>query len=259
MSRDRFWGTPLPVWRNDADPSRMVCVGSLAELQELSGVDLADPHRPYVDEVTFTRAGEDGTYRRVPQVIDAWFDSGAMPFAQFGAPYRNADIARAAYPADFICEAIDQTRGWFYSLMAVGTLVNDENAYRTVLCLGHILAEDGRKMSKHLGNILEPIPLMERHGADAVRWFMLCTRLAVVVAAGRAQGARRDRVEGAAHLLVGGVVPVAVRARKPLGARAIGGDPDACSTGGRCPRCTGSPPRSTRRWRTSTPPAPGGP
>jgi isoleucyl-tRNA synthetase len=175
LSRDRFWGTPLPVWRNDADPSRMVCVGSLAELQELSGVDLADPHRPFVDEVTFTRDGEEGTYRRVPQVIDAWFDSGAMPFAQFGAPYRNADIARASYPADFICEAIDQTRGWFYSLMAIGTLVNDENAYRTVLCLGHILAEDGRKMSKHLGNILEPIPLMERHGADAVRWFMLCT------------------------------------------------------------------------------------
>jgi isoleucyl-tRNA synthetase len=175
LSRDRYWGTPLPIWRNDADPNRMVCVGSLAELKELSGVDLDDPHRPFVDDVTFELPGEDGVYRRVPQVIDAWFDSGSMPFAQFGAPYRNEPQARAAYPADFICEAIDQTRGWFYSLMAVGTLVVDKSSYRNVVCLGHILAEDGRKMSKHLGNILEPMPLMDRHGADALRWFMLCT------------------------------------------------------------------------------------
>jgi isoleucyl-tRNA synthetase len=174
LSRDRYWGTPLPVWRNDVDPSRVICIGSLSELHELSGVELADPHRPFVDDVTFELAGVEGTYRRVPQVIDAWFDSGSMPFAQFGAPHRNADLARAAYPADFICEAIDQTRGWFYTLMAVGTLVNDASSYKTVLCLGHILAEDGRKMSKHLGNILEPMPLMDRHGADALRWFMLC-------------------------------------------------------------------------------------
>ena len=175
LSRDRYWGTPLPVWRNDADPSKLVCVGSLAELHERSGVELADPHRPFVDDVTFAVDGEDGTYRRVPQVIDAWFDSGSMPFAQFGAPYRNKDEADAAYPADFICEAIDQTRGWFYSLMAVGTLVFDQSSYRNVVCLGHILAEDGRKMSKHLGNILEPISLMDRHGADALRWFMACS------------------------------------------------------------------------------------
>ncbi len=175
LSRDRFWGTPLPIWRNDEDPSRMICVGSLAELQQLSGVELDDPHRPFVDDVTFAVEGEPGTYRRVPQVIDAWFDSGSMPFAQFGAPYRNADEARAAYPADFICEAIDQTRGWFYSLMAVGTLVFGESSYRNVVCLGHILAEDGRKMSKHLGNILEPISLMDESGADALRWFMACS------------------------------------------------------------------------------------
>ena len=117
--------------------------------------------------------GEEGTYRRVRQVIDAWYDSGSMPFAQWGAPHRNKAEFEAAYPAQFICEAIDQTRGWFYTLMAVGTLVFDQSSYENVLCLGHILAEDGRKMSKHLGNILEPIPLMDRHGADAVRWFML--------------------------------------------------------------------------------------
>jgi isoleucyl-tRNA synthetase len=175
LSRDRYWGTPLPVWRNEADPARLVCVGSLAELRQLSGAELDDPHRPFVDDVTFTLPGEEGTYRRVPQVIDAWFDSGSMPFAQFGAPYRNADAANASYPADFICEAIDQTRGWFYSLMAVGTLVFDRSSYRNVVCLGHILAEDGRKMSKHLGNILEPISLMDRHGADALRWFMACS------------------------------------------------------------------------------------
>ena len=150
-------------------------MGSLAELGELAGKDLSrlDPHRPFVDDVTFTVAGEDGTYRRVPQVIDGWFDSGSMPFAQFGAPQRNAELARDNYPADFICEAIDQTRGWFYTLMAIGTLVFDRSSYKTVLCLGHILAEDGRKMSKHLDNILEPMPLMDRHGADALRWFML--------------------------------------------------------------------------------------
>ncbi|HEX8079730.1 MAG TPA: isoleucine--tRNA ligase [Jatrophihabitans sp.] len=175
LSRDRYWGTPLPIWRNDVDPSRLVCVGSLAELSELTGEDLSrlDPHRPFVDAPTFTLPGVPGVFSRVPQVIDGWFDSGSMPFAQFGAPHRNAELARQNYPADYICEAIDQTRGWFYTLMVIGTLVFGESSYRNVVCLGHILAEDGRKMSKHLGNILEPIPLMDRHGADAVRWFML--------------------------------------------------------------------------------------
>ncbi|HEY2042464.1 MAG TPA: isoleucine--tRNA ligase [Jatrophihabitans sp.] len=175
LSRDRYWGTPLPIWRNDVDPTNLVCVGSLAELSELTGEDLhdLDPHRPFADAPTFTLPGVQGTFRRVPQVIDAWFDSGSMPFAQFGAPHRNAELAAASYPADFICEAIDQTRGWFYTLMVIGTLVFGKNSYRNVICLGHIVAEDGRKMSKHLGNILEPIPLLEQHGADAVRWFML--------------------------------------------------------------------------------------
>ena len=109
----------------------------------------------------------------MPEVIDAWYDSGSMPFAQWGAPHRNAAEFEASYPADYICEAIDQTRGWFYTLMAIGTLVFDRSSYRTVLCLGHILDEDGRKMSKHLGNVLDPFELFERHGADALRWFML--------------------------------------------------------------------------------------
>ncbi|MEV5962492.1 isoleucine--tRNA ligase [Kribbella sp. NPDC051952] len=174
VSRSRYWGTPLPIWRCDED--HQVCVGSLAELGELAGRDLSDsdPHRPYVDDITFDCATCGAEAHRVPEVIDAWYDSGAMPFAQWGYPWVEGSKEKfeQAYPADYICEAIDQTRGWFYTLMAIGTLVFDESSYRNVVCLGHILAEDGRKMSKHLGNILEPLPLMDNHSADAVRWFM---------------------------------------------------------------------------------------
>ena len=179
LSRSRYWGTPLPIWR--CAEGHQTCVGSLAELGDLTGTDQTglDPHRPFVDEITFAcpTEGCGAEARRVPEVIDAWFDSGSMPFAQWGYPHVEGSKERfeAAYPADFICEAIDQTRGWFYTLMAVGTLVFDRSSYVNVLCLGHILAEDGRKMSKHLGNILEPIPLMDEHGADAVRWFMACS------------------------------------------------------------------------------------
>ncbi len=174
LSRNRYWGTPLPIWR--CAESHLTCVGSLAELSELTGADQSDldPHRPYIDDITFTCTA-DGcslTAERVPEVIDAWYDSGSMPFAQYGYPYRNKELFESRYPAQFISEAIDQTRGWFYTLMAVGTLVFDKSSYENVVCLGHILAEDGRKMSKHLGNILQPIPLMDQHGADAVRWFM---------------------------------------------------------------------------------------
>ncbi|MER7399350.1 isoleucine--tRNA ligase [Streptomyces sp. NPDC000151] len=174
LSRNRYWGTPLPIWRCAED--HLTCVGSLAELSELTGTDQTtlDPHRPFIDDVTFgcTHEGCSLEAVRVPEVIDAWYDSGSMPFAQWGYPYRNKDIFEKRYPAQFISEAIDQTRGWFYTLMAVGTLVFDKSSYENVVCLGHILAEDGRKMSKHLGNILQPIPLMDQHGADAVRWFM---------------------------------------------------------------------------------------
>ncbi|WKX69822.1 isoleucine--tRNA ligase [Streptomyces sp. XD-27] len=174
LSRNRYWGTPLPIWR--CAENHLTCVGSRAELTELTGSDQSglDPHRPFIDAVTFTCTAEGCALEavRVPEVIDAWYDSGSMPFAQWGYPYRNKEIFEKRYPAQFISEAIDQTRGWFYTLMAVGTLVFDKSSYENVVCLGHILAEDGRKMSKHLGNTLEPIPLMDQHGADAVRWFM---------------------------------------------------------------------------------------
>ncbi len=175
LSRKRYWGTPLPIWRCEDD--HQVCVGSLAELGQLAGQDLdeLDPHRPFVDDITFGCPTCGKPSHRVPEVIDAWYDSGSMPFAQWGYPWVEGSKERfeQAFPADFICEAIDQTRGWFYSQMAVSTLVFDQSDFKNVLCLGHILAEDGRKMSKHLGNILEPIPLMDQHGADAVRWFMV--------------------------------------------------------------------------------------
>ena len=175
LSRNRYWGTPLPIWR--CTEGHLTAVGSMAELSTLAGRDVedVDPHRPFVDDVQITCPTCGTQAERVPEVIDCWYDSGAMPFAALGYPHRNAEEFTTQYPADFICEAIDQTRGWFYSLMAVGTLVFGKSSYKNVVCLGHILDEDGRKMSKHLGNVLEPIPLMDEHGADAVRWFMLAS------------------------------------------------------------------------------------
>ncbi len=175
MSRTRYWGTPLPLWV--CEDEHVTCAGSLPELSALAGRDLAglDPHRPFVDDVVIACPKCGGPARRVPEVIDTWYDSGSMPFAQLGAPLRHEAEFRAAYPAQFICEAIDQTRGWFYSLMAVGTLVFGQSAYQNVLCLGLIADDRGRKMSKHLGNVLEPIPLMDAHGADALRWFFLAS------------------------------------------------------------------------------------
>jgi isoleucyl-tRNA synthetase len=173
LSRNRYWGTPLPIWRCTVDKDHWQAFGSLEELGEAAGQELSslDPHRPYVDDVVVPCRDCGAEARRVPEVIDGWYDSGAMPFAQVGHPWSGVE---PAYPAQFICEAIDQTRGWFYTLMTVGTLVFDRSSYETVLCLGHILDGEGRKMSKHLGNVLDPFELFERHGADALRWYMLC-------------------------------------------------------------------------------------
>ena len=194
LSRDRFWGTPLPIWR--CPDGHLQCVGSLDELSELAGRDVGgvDPHRPAIDEVTFacpdcagvvagaSAAGsalgdleaalEVPLARRVEPVIDAWFDSGSMPAAQVGYPHRPGSEAAFDFPADFITEAIDQTRGWFYSLLAVNVLVFGEAPYRHVMCLGHIVDADGRKMSKSVGNVIDPWEIINSRGADPLRWWM---------------------------------------------------------------------------------------
>ena len=176
LSRERYWGTPLPLWRCE-DCAEVTAIGSRAELGQHAGRDLSelDPHRPYVDEVTFACAACGGTARRVPEVIDAWYDSGAMPFAQFGYPHVEGSAERFAefFPAQYICEAIDQTRGWFYSLMAISTLLFDRNSYETVLCLGLIVDPEGKKMSTSRGNVVDPWEIIAAHGADALRWRLL--------------------------------------------------------------------------------------
>ena len=174
ISRERYWGTPLPVWR--CENGHAQAFGSRADVSALSGKPLEDPHRPYVDDHVWP-CGECGEQmRRVPEVIDVWFDSGCMPFAQHHAPFENQEKFEAGYPADFICEALDQTRGWFYSLLAVSTLLNDKAPYRDVVCLGLILDENGQKMSKSLGNIVDPWDVITTHGADAFRWYYFTSK-----------------------------------------------------------------------------------
>jgi isoleucyl-tRNA synthetase len=172
LSRERYWGTPLPIWR--AEDGEVVCVGSRAELREL-GADVPDDlHRPYIDEATFERDGK--TFRRVPDLIDVWWDSGCMPFAQWHAPFENEDLFRERFPADYICEALDQTRGWFYSLLAISTMLLGRSSYETVLCLGLILDPEGQKMSKSRGNVVVPWEVLDTHGADAFRWYYFTSK-----------------------------------------------------------------------------------
>ena len=177
LSRDRYWGTPLPVWR--CEQGHTHCVGSARELRELAAGPVPEDlelHRPYVDDVVLACPECGGEMRRVPEVIDAWFDSGSMPFAQWHYPFENVETFRERFPADFIAEAIDQTRGWFYSLLAIATLIEGRSSYKRVLCLGHILDAEGQKMSKSKGNVVRPDDILDVQGADALRWYLFSSQ-----------------------------------------------------------------------------------
>ncbi len=176
FSRERYWGTPLNVW-HCSSCDNYECVGSVDGLRaqsSLSGLTTPlDLHRPYVDEITFACPKCDGKMQRVPEVIDCWFDSGAMPVAQWHYPFENEDKFRQNFPADFICEAVDQTRGWFYSLHAISTLLFNRPCFKNVICLGHVVDAQGEKMSKSKGNVIDPWAVINNYGADALRWYIL--------------------------------------------------------------------------------------
>ncbi|MEA4906598.1 MAG: isoleucine--tRNA ligase [Anaerolineaceae bacterium] len=173
LGRERYWGTPLPVWECK-DCHHQDCIGSVEELSERSGRDLSslDLHRPYVDDVRLRCPECGGSMQRVPELIDVWFDSGSMPVAQWHYPFENEVEFKKQFPADYICEAVDQTRGWFYSLHAISTLLFEQECYRNVICLGLILDGDGQKMSKSRGNVVNPWDVINQHGADAIRWYL---------------------------------------------------------------------------------------
>ncbi len=177
FSRERYWGTPLPVWRCQSC-GNFECIGGINELKNKPGAngfkEPLDMHRPFVDEITFRCCQCGAQMKREPEVIDCWFDSGAMPIAQWHYPFENGSLIKdGRFPADYICEAVDQTRGWFYSLHAISTLLFDQPGFRNVICLGHILDDKGEKMSKAKGNVVAPMAMIDRHGADALRWYCL--------------------------------------------------------------------------------------
>jgi isoleucyl-tRNA synthetase len=176
LSRERYWGTPLPIWRCERSGEHLVAIGSFAELERRCGRAVGDPHRPFVDELTFACELCDGEMHRVAEVIDVWFDSGSMPFAQHHAPFENLERYEQAFPADFVCEALDQTRGWFYSLIAISTLLNDRAPYRNAVCLGLLVDGEGQKMSKSKGNVVVPWEVIDRFGADAFRWYFFTSK-----------------------------------------------------------------------------------
>ena len=171
LSRNRYWGTPLNIW--ECSCGKRHAIGSIEELKSMSKncPEQIELHRPYIDEVTITCPDCGGEMKRVPEVIDCWFDSGAMPFAQWHYPFENKEIFEDNFPADFISEAVDQTRGWFYSLMAISTLLFDKAPYKNVIVLGHVLDKDGNKMSKSKGNAVDPMEALNKFGADAIRWY----------------------------------------------------------------------------------------
>ncbi len=179
ISRDRYWGTPLPIWVCDSDLEHLEVPGSFERLAELAGPLPADfdPHRPGIDELSWacTHDGCGGEMRRVPEVVDTWFDSGSMPFAQWHYPFENREEFEAHFPADFIAEGVDQTRGWFYSLLAISTLLFDEGPYRAVVVNDLVLDEEGQKMSKSRGNVVDPWQALSDHGADAIRFYLLAS------------------------------------------------------------------------------------
>jgi isoleucyl-tRNA synthetase len=172
ISRNRIWGTPIPIWINDKTDNRM-CIGSIEELYKLTGTKVTDLHKESVDDLTFTQTGEEGTYRRIPEVLDCWFESGSMPYAQLHYPFENKELFEQGYPAEFIAEGLDQTRGWFYTLTVLSTALFDKPAFKNVIVNGLVMAEDGKKMSKSLKNYTPPDDLMETFGADALRLYLI--------------------------------------------------------------------------------------
>ena len=172
VSRNRVWGTPIPIWIND-ETGKAICIGSKEELKEYSGVEVSDFHREHVDPLTFDVEGEPGTYRRIEEVLDCWFESGSMPYAQLHYPFENHDVFKSGFPAEFIAEGLDQTRGWFYTLTVLAAAIFDKPAFNNVIVNGLVLAEDGKKMSKSLQNYTPPDNLMEQYGADALRLYLI--------------------------------------------------------------------------------------